>query len=293
MLEQEQALWAAVHRREVTLASKNNLQEGYSDTTQAIIYEGDIAIEALALQYDSSVKYVMVRTALNFGPLTTPDDQYQNGRLGLVEAIRSFNPNNGAPFLSYAIPHIRGAMLDAERDASFLPRSATDRGLLVERVTNRFFQNHGTKLTESELLKLCQTKDQLLKTTKQLRQAQQALSMTIVSLDEPIDDEGDGVRGDFVTDDANVTPEQAVIRAEEMISLRGAITTLQRRDQILINLHYEKGMTFAEIARILETSESAVFQLHDRVKKRLRRQLGITDSISRKCFSPSLKWSKP
>lgn len=54
-------------------------------------------------------------------------DLVQFGAFGLLRALESFRPDCGASFDTFASIRIRGAILDAIRSASFLPRSELDR----------------------------------------------------------------------------------------------------------------------------------------------------------------------
>ena len=62
--------------------------------------------------------------------LLDDDDAVQVGCLGLIQAARSFCPGRGV-FSSYAVPRIRGALLDETRRLAPLSRSAHKRGLTV------------------------------------------------------------------------------------------------------------------------------------------------------------------
>ena len=48
------------------------------------------------------------------------------GAEGLIHAVDGFEPGRGA-FASYAVPHIRGAVLDAMRQADPFPRGRRSR----------------------------------------------------------------------------------------------------------------------------------------------------------------------
>lgn len=284
MLEQEPAYWAAVGRREIALAGiKKATTWEAQETLQRIVGEGGMAISALTERYDPLVKHAIKTMALNFSPVITPDDHYQNGRLGLLQAIRRFNPRAGVKFSTYATPRIRGAMRDNERNTSPVSRRFIEYRDLIERATNTFIQNHETEPTEEELLRECRAEDPSLKTVEQLREAQQIRQFTTISLDELLDDEKGGKSqsvGDFIADDAVVPPEHAVIRSEENERLIAATRTLPQREQRIIYLYYVREMTMREISSILGVSETRVVQLHRRLIENLRSQLVTTDDAN-------------
>src|SRR5262245_54241266 len=55
-------------------------------------------------------------------PERLKEDLEQAGRIGLVKAIDSFDPERGTEFVSWAITRIRGAMLQFLRDDDWVPR---------------------------------------------------------------------------------------------------------------------------------------------------------------------------
>lgn len=65
-----------------------------------------------------------VANALKRGlpPHIDADDLIQAGYFGLADAKRRFDPQRGIKFQTYATPRIRGAMLDAIREADWAPR---------------------------------------------------------------------------------------------------------------------------------------------------------------------------
>jgi RNA polymerase sigma factor (sigma-70 family) len=54
-----------------------------------------------------------------------PEDLLSDANLGLLKALRQFDPSLGVPFRAYAIRRIRGAILDGLRERNWMPRGVT------------------------------------------------------------------------------------------------------------------------------------------------------------------------
>ena len=54
----------------------------------------------------------------------------------------------------------------------------------------------------------------------------------------------------------------------------GAVRSLPQRDQTIVQLYYFEDRSFREIGEILGVTESRVSQLHSRIKKRIKENLG-------------------
>jgi RNA polymerase sigma factor for flagellar operon FliA len=84
----------------------------------------------------------LVRTTLSRLGGTLPDhvdrdDLHSAGMLGLLGAMRKFDPTCGVPFDSYARTRIRGAMQDEMRRMDWLPRTVHQKARLVEKTTGQ------------------------------------------------------------------------------------------------------------------------------------------------------------
>src|SRR4051794_41302830 len=55
------------------------------------------------------------------------DDLVSDGVLGLMDAIERFEPARGLSFQTFAVPRIRGAIIDGMRSMDFVPRSVRDK----------------------------------------------------------------------------------------------------------------------------------------------------------------------
>src|SRR5436305_7866792 len=79
------------------------------------------------------VERIAHRAAATYGlpPSVDPADLVSCGVLGLAEAWDRFDPERGVAFEAFAIPRIKGAVIDAIRAAVWVPRKARQRARLT------------------------------------------------------------------------------------------------------------------------------------------------------------------
>jgi len=63
------------------------------------------------------------------------DDLISAGTVGLVQALETFDPSRGLAFSTFAVPRIRGAMLDELRTWDWIPRSVRERSRKIEQAS--------------------------------------------------------------------------------------------------------------------------------------------------------------
>ena len=69
------------------------------------------------------VRYIAARIASTIPASVELDDLIQTGTVGLIDAVRRYDPSKGIPFPAYARYRIRGAILDALRALDWATRS--------------------------------------------------------------------------------------------------------------------------------------------------------------------------
>ena len=79
------------------------------------------------------------------------EDMLSYGMQGLIEAYHAFDPTRGAKFSTYALPRIRGAILDALRAAHPLPRSLQKFSSDMEKANAALHAKLGRTPTKAEL----------------------------------------------------------------------------------------------------------------------------------------------
>jgi len=109
-------------------------------------------------------------------------------------------------------------------------------------------------------------------TVKELQEIMmKTASFNIISLEEAILEVN--VLG--TTENEKQLPEELVCRQETYDTLKNNIVQLPEREKQVVSLYYYNNLTYKEIGRVLEISESRVSQLHSKAISRLRSKLTI------------------
>ena len=230
------------------------------------------ARERLILNYAPLVKFVAGRVGASLPPSVDHNDLVSYGVLGLIEAIERFDAGREVKFETYAIPRIRGAMLDELRALDWVPRSVRAKGRELERAMSKLRSKLLRDPTEEELaaelgLDVSEIRDRLDST----------VAMSIVALEDLLtvsNDDGDRVSLLDTLPDAGVEMPGAALEADDVRNaLRMSIEALGERDRKVIVLYYLEGFTLARIGDILGVTESRVSQIHSKAVLALRARM--------------------
>ncbi len=206
----------------------------------------------LIKQYLRLVYYVIHRTDLKGANILDEKDFYQFGILGLNEAIERFDPNYGVKFETYAIPRIRGKILDELRKLDFIPRSYKESiKKKLDEENSRRRQNNQCELNINDYVKEYQK----------------------LSLSQQVGDE-ENTFVDILPSDEK-TPMEIVEKQDLKENALKEIEKLPKKQKLIIMLYYFEEMTYQEIADLLNLSISRVSQLHTEVINLLRKKLKI------------------
>jgi len=234
------------------------------------------ARERLVVAYSPLVKYVAGRMSSGLPAHVEEADLISYGLVGLISAISRFDLSREIKFETYAIPRIRGAIIDELRSLDWVPRSVRARAREIERANTKLEARLQRAPTDEEMA------DELEIGVDDFQDALLISNSTIVALDElwsASDSSGDSVSLlDTIADSDAPDPQAIVDQGELRDRIADAIAALPEREKLVIALYYYENLTLREIGEVLGVTESRVSQLHTKAVLRLRSKLSV-DSL--------------
>lgn len=224
--------------------------------------------QQLILRYNGLVKYVVRKMIKNFPQAIEEADLHQIGILGLCEAIERFDPAYGIKFETYAIPRIKGSIIDELRKLDWVPRSLRSKLNNMREKAVEMDQKFSGNYTEYEMANGLGIE---LKDLHNWKKDVNAVNM--YSLDKPIDDSNKQNLYDVIEDHDYVGANEKIEDDETKRILLKAIKKLPEKTRLAITLYYYEKLTFKEIGKILNVSESRISQIHSETMSRLKKEI--------------------
>ena len=225
---------------------------------------GDEAACAQLMEGNSGLIWSIARRF--FGRGVDPDDLYQLGCVGMLKAIRGFDPDFGTRFSTYAVPKISGEIRRFLRDdgAVKVSRGMKERARAVFAARSALEQKLGREPTLSEL------SEQTGLSAEELAAAEGAAS-TAESLQRP-------------SGETSLTLEQLLgddgqeERLVERFTLDAAMDALPERERMVIALRYFHGLTQDKTAGVLGISQVQVSRLERRALEAMRKDMTAAET---------------
>lgn len=225
------------------------------------------ARQRLVEQYLRVVRYVAGRMAVGLPHYVEYNDLVSAGLLGLIQAIDNFDHQRGIKFETYAIPRIRGAILDELRSQDWFPRSLRRKAKQVELAYATLEVRLGRPATDEEIAR------ELGIPVSELDGLLSEVSLaTIMSLDaDPNgEDEQQSGMGDYLPDPRSDDVERSIAEQEMRELIAHRLAELPEKEQLVLVLYYYEELTLKEIGEILDVTESRVCQIHTKAILRLK-----------------------
>src|SRR5690606_7974096 len=194
------------------------------------------------------------------------DDLIQAGMLGLIDADRNFQSDQGAAFETYASIRIRGAMIDEIRRGDWVPRSVHRKYRDVVAATRQVEQDTGRAASAQEVAAQLD-----VPLDEYHRMLEAAARGQLISLDAHLEEHDGEPR---LAAGSTASPAREFEYTAFREALGGAIGHLPEREQLVLSFYYEQEMNLREIGAVLSISESRVCQIHGQAMLRLRARLG-------------------
>jgi RNA polymerase sigma factor FliA len=229
----------------------------------------DANLTKVIKDYMPLVRHAVNRIAVGSagGGILQYEDMLSCGVQGLIEAYHSFDPNKGAKFSTYALPRIRGSILDAIRAAHPLPRSLQKFGSDLEKATSALHVKLGRAPTRDELAEHMQVDP------RDFVQSLRTSNVKVISLDSLAETAASGNTEklwEMADEDPNIDPDSVAEETMVRAKLAEAVDLLPDRERTIVRLYYMKAQSLKSIGEALGISESRASQLRHRAIRRLR-----------------------
>jgi RNA polymerase sigma factor for flagellar operon FliA len=230
------------------------------------------AREKIILKYLHLVKYVINRIVSGHtlsGEFLSYDDLYSCGVIGLMEAVDGFDPGREVKFTTYAVPRVRGSIIDELRALDWIPRSLRARVNQLQKAYAELENEYLRPATDEEICAKMEMTPEELDTL-----LLNASRIAVLSLDEEVRIAGETeVTREDMTEGESVDPRDEIQFDEVTQIMKASINNLPEKERLVLLLYYVNELTFKEIGEVLEVTESRVCQLHSKAVARLRGRL--------------------
>ncbi len=240
------------------------VSEGDQQAADALVEANLRYVVAIALQYR--------RYGISLGDLIA------EGSVGLVTAVRKFDPHRGTRFVTYAGYWIRAFVLEAVVRSNTLvsPGSGPFRSKLFFRLRRERARLSNLVDDPQELIdKLA---EQFETTPKKMNELLRRLDQREVSLDAPVYSDSETSLVEMLAGSSerqDVTLERNRRQNSLEARLEGAMKVLDQRERLIVEKRIlsEHSASLAALGRELGVSRERARQLEARAKKKLRDEL--------------------
>jgi len=241
---------------------------------QAVVELNGPQREQLLLDHLPQVQYIARRIHDRLPPQVLLEDLVHAGILGLMDAVRKYDPSKNVQLKHYAEFRIRGAILDSLRQVDWSPRALRRQARRLEQAVLDCKGRLGRDPTEPEIAAELQiTLESLHHLLGDLR------GLDIGSLQADANDpNGDELAAQNRPAADQEDPYHLTLRAEMSGLLEKAIGELPARERQVLALYHFEELTMKEVGSVLGIGESRVSQIHTaaviRLRVRLRELIG-------------------
>lgn len=224
--------------------------------------------EAVVLSAVPLVRSIVGKLTVPDHPLATREDLENVGLMGLLQALDSYDPSRGTPFVSFSYGRIRGALVDYLRSIDALPRERRRQLAEAQQAVDTLRQAMGDEPDDSDVaafLGISLSAYHGLLTDAQRRFA--------LSLSDSTGTEGEQSVLELIPNENVVDVTEEVELASTKAHIAVLVRGLPEREQNILALYYFEDLTLREIASLLGLTEARISQILGKIMLTLRKRL--------------------
>lgn len=233
----------------------------------------------LVQQYIPLVKTIVGRLAMTLPTHVDFEELQSVGVVGLLHAIRNFDPQNGASFETFARFRIRGAVIDELRKMDWASRTVREKARRIQTAMMELERRDPRKVPGDAQV----AAELKISLEEYQRWLDEVRPTTFVCLDTaPHDHEGGESRApsETISDPAQETPMDIAARRELAGFIGDRIKKLPELQRKVLSLYYYEGLRLREIAEAFGVTESRICQIHAQAILSIRSYLSKVERSS-------------
>ena len=187
------------------------------------------------------------------------EEMFSAGCIGLVKAMKAFDPSRNVKFSTYAVPVILGEIKCLFRDGGSIKvsRKLKSLSIHISRALDRFSKHYWREPTISELSEILNVSE------SEIAEAVSAGLPTVSLTCE--DDDG--------CSQLDIPVEAPDIKRTDRVSLHQIISTLEPDDRQLIFLRYYRNLTQVQTAKLLGITQVKVSRREKKILSVIREKM--------------------
>lgn len=221
--------------------------------------------QKLVEKYTPLIQFIAKKISVRLPANIDVEDLVSSGVIGLMDAIKKYDPSRDNKFKTYAEFRIRGSILDELRYQDWVPRSVRDKSKLLERATSYLESNLCRPPTDTEISEhMGLTINEFYNLINQVR------PVNVLSIDEASTFSNVDRKSflNLLREDNN--PFSSLNSKVTKTVIYQLIEELPHRQKVILSLYYYEGFNLKKIGTVLGVTESRVSQLHTKAIQRLK-----------------------
>jgi len=213
------------------------------------------------------VKSIVDRMRIFLPPSLDLEDLYNVGIIGLMSAVRKFDPSQGTPFAGFAALHVRGAVRDELRKMDWTPRSVREKAKKLREAVELLEQRLGRPCLETEVAEELKVS---METYWNLLDEIRPVSFVPLDVDSLGEESAEAGLHERIQDDSQEDALQILERREMIKLVAEQMQKMPDLTRKVLAMYYFENMRLSEIASVFRLTEGRISQIHTQAVLSLR-----------------------